>query len=106
MKKERGCMSKLVWKADTFVAEGNAYFVKLEDGNSVANVGIGIDDKERWITVYIIQTRAEHQNKGEATRLLKALLNWAKEKKAVLRVWCPMNDVISHICAKLNIEIV
>lgn len=99
-------MSKLVWKADTFMAEGNAYFVKLDNGNSVANVGIGIDDKERWVTVYLIQTRVEHRNKGEATRLLEALQSWAKEKNAILRLWCPMNDVISHICAKLNIKTV
>lgn len=98
-------MGKLVWKKDTFMAEGNAYFVKLDDGNSVANVGIGIDDIERWITVYFIETRKEFCNKGEATRLLKALQKWAKEKKAVLRLWCPMNDVIGHICTKLNIEI-
>lgn len=99
-------MNKLVWKMDTFMAEGNAYFVKLEDGNSVANVGIGIDEKERWVTVYFIQTKSEHRNKGEATRLLEALQKWAKEKGAIIRLWCPMNDAISHICAKLNIEIV
>lgn len=34
-----------------------------------------------------------------------ALQKWAKENKAVLRLWCPMNDVIGHICTKLNIEI-
>lgn len=66
-------MSKLVWKADTFMSEGNAYFVKLEDGNCVANVGIGIDNEERWITIYIIETKAAFRGKGEATKLIKAL---------------------------------
>lgn len=99
-------MSNLVWKSDTFMADGNAYFVKLEDGQSVANVGIGIDNGERWVSVYLIETKSEHRGKGEATRLLKALQEWANDKNAILRLWCPMNDVISHICAKLHIETV
>ena len=99
-------MSKLVWKMDTFMADGNSYLVKLDDGYSVANVGIGIDKGERWASIYLIETKAEHRVKGEATRLLKVLQEWANKNNAVLRLWCPMNDVIEHICAKLHIETV
>lgn len=91
-------MSKLMWRKSL----AGSYDVKLDDGHCIANIGVGKD----WLTVYLIETEVGHRGTGEATRLLLALQDVCNKKDGVLRVWCPMNAVISQICAKLNIEIV
>lgn len=90
-------MSKLVFRE----AFSETYDIKLDDGFCVANCGIGKD----WLTVYLIETHPEHRGKGEAQRLLRKLKTRCEQTGRILRVWCPMNDVIKHICTKLNIEI-
>lgn len=90
-------MSQLMYRnvfADT-------YDFKLEDGHCVANCAF---DKG-WFTVYLIETEKGFENKGECQRLLKALMERAKEEKQEFALWCPMNAQIQHIADKLNIKV-
>lgn len=43
--------------------------------------------------------------KGECQRLLKALIERAKEEKQEFALWCPMNEKIQHIADKLKIKV-
>ena len=73
---------------------------KLDDGACVANCGVGSD----WLTVYLIETPKEKRGKGEAQKLLKSLTAYCKSTNKKMRLFCPMNAIILHICNKLGIE--
>ena len=79
---------------------GGTWDLKLDDGFCIANCGIGKD----WCTIYLIETHPEHRNCGEAERLIKYLQKQCKDTNKKLRLWCPMNETIEHICKKLNLE--
>lgn len=81
---------------------GGTYDFKLEGGHAFANVAIGDD----WATVYLVETEPEYRNKGEATKLLAALKEKMEEKGKTFRLWAPMNDTITGICKKLDIEMI
>lgn len=93
-------MSKILYSADGFCE--NTYIFKLEDGHCFANCAFGDD----WFTVYLVETLHSQRNKGECTRLLKALKDKAEEKGQQFRLFCPLNPTIEHICKKLNIEMI
>ena len=57
-------------------------------------------------TVYLVETEPEYRNKGEATKLLAALKEKMEEKGKTFRLWAPMNDTITGICKKLDIEMI
>lgn len=94
-------MSRKLLYAKCGIMEG-CYNFKLEGGNCLANAGVGED----WFTVYLIETNPAHRNKGEAQELLKAIKAKCEEKGKKLRLFCPMNPIIEHICEKLDIEII
>lgn len=78
------------------------YDYRLKDGHCFVNAGVG----KGWLTIYLIQTEIGYENQGEATRLLERLKEYSKETHRKLRVWCPMNEIVVHLCQKLEIEIV
>lgn len=90
-------MSELMYRK----AFADTYDFKLEDGHCVANCAF---DKE-WFTVYLIETEKGFENKCECQRLLKALMERAKEENQEFALWCPMNEKIQHIVDKLNIKV-
>lgn len=91
--------ANLLWQQDLI---SNGLNVKLDDGHCIANVGIG----DGWMTIYFIETEAKYRNKGEATRLILALRERAHTFDREFRVWCPMNEIIEHICEKYSIEVI
>ena len=98
-------MLDLVWcKKDNLMwrkglADGTQDF-KLEDGHCICNAGVGRD----WMTVYIILTEEGFRGRGEATRLLTRLKRECEETRRKLAVWCPLNEHVTHICERLEIE--
>ena len=90
-------MNKIMYRN----AFADTYDLKLEDGHCVANCAF---DKG-WFTVYLIETEKGYENKGECQKLLKALMERAKEKKQEFALWCPMNEKIKHIADKLKIKV-
>lgn len=93
-------MNKILYSPYSFME--NTFNFKLEGGHCLANCAMGDD----WFTVYLVETLPNHRNKGECTRLLKALKDKAEEKGQEFRLFCPMNPIIEHICEKLNIEMI
>ena len=91
-------MSKLL-KRPSFA---DTYDIKLEGGYCTVNAAVGKD----WLTIYIIETDKEHRGQGEATRLLTELKKRCAQNNQILRVWCPLNGAIVHLCKKLNIEMI
>lgn len=73
---------------------------RLSDGHCLANAGVGKD----WLTVYLLQTDDGHENQGEAGKLMAALKEYCDRTKRTMRVWCPMNKKVAHICEKLGLE--
>ena len=76
------------------------YNLRFDDGHCTVNAGIGKD----WITVYLVITEPEYRGQGEATRLLKEIKDISAKNGRTMRLWCPLDDAIVHICKKLNIE--
>lgn len=94
-------MSRKLLYAKCSFMEG-AYNFKLEGGHCLVNAGVGDD----WFTIYLIETSPLHRGKGEAQALLKAIKEKCEEKGQELRLFCPMNPIIEHICEKLGIEMI
>lgn len=72
--------------------------------NSTAVVATGTENGKKWATVYEIMTAPAHRGKGEATKLLKGIKELYEKDGYKFGLWCPMNDVIAHICEKLGVE--
>ena len=76
------------------------YDIMLDGGHCVANCGKGKD----WLTIYLVETDPQYRNQGEATRLLTRIKQVCESNNLELRLWCPMNKTIEHICEKIGIE--
>ena len=97
-------MSELLWQKD--MMGDNCFNVKLTGGHSVANVGYGVDEAGKWMTIYLIQTEAKFRRQGEATRLVEALKEYCAERGVRLAAWCPMNERSEGLFKKTGVEIV
>ena len=76
------------------------YDFRLSDGHCLANVAMGDD----WLTVYLLKTDEGHEGKGEASRIMAELKRRCDKAGRIMRVWCPMDKRVVHICEKLGIE--
>lgn len=93
-------------KKDICVTDNNGGMFEYKFNDCVAIVAEGEDKDGRWMTIYQILTWPESRNKGDCQGLLKALKKVTQDKGARLAIWCPMNEIMDHICKKLNIEVV
>lgn len=73
---------------------------RLPDGHCLANAGVGAD----WLTVYLLKTDDGYEGKGEASRIMAELKRYCDKTGKTMRVWCPMDKRVDHICKKLGIE--
>ena len=83
---------------------GDLYEFCLKDGHCTAIVARGFDSEGPWATIYEITTDPKYRYKGECQKLLKELKALLEPKGFRFGLWCPMNDIISNICDKLEIK--
>lgn len=74
---------------------------RLSDGHCLANAAMGDD----WFTVYLLKTDDGYEGKGEASRIMAELKRRCDKTGRIMRVWCPMDRRVVHICEKLSVEI-
>ena len=68
-------------------SKGNGHFFIMNEAKQIAEMVIGILDKE--LTVYHTQVLPEAEGKGLASQLLKAMVDYARENKLKVIALCP-----------------
>ena len=89
-----------------FENDGTTCLKRFIMNHSTAVVAVGVEDGKKWATVYEIETLPDHRGKGECTKLLKKLKEYADKGGYKFALWCPMNPTIEHICKKVGVETV
>ena len=83
----------------------NCFNCRLEGGHCTANVGCGIENGKRWMTIYLIWTQLEYRRQGEATRLVNALKEFCEKSNSELAAWCPMDERSEGLFKKCGIPV-
>ena len=65
------------WRTVLSRVEAPVVFAETHDGASVASVGLGVV-RRRWLGIFEVATDPERRRRGHATRLARAMIDWAR----------------------------